>query len=296
MSKLPNTPAIMQASWEDRNKQWWTFTGEYASVDFDYFETCGIEMLAGRPFSKSFPSDEKQSVILNEEAARLFGDAGNIGKQIQVLDESKTLIGIVKNFNCGNPNEKPHPAIYTINNRYLYQVVIRIRASQFRSTIDYLKERWNQFALDDAFEVKFADTEIQNLYKAEINFGRLIKMSSIMSIVIACLGLFGLSSFTAEHRKKEIGVRKVMGATVVSIVLLQSREFCVLVLASCIIAWPLAYYFMNKWLQTFVYRIEISAWNFLLSGCIALFIALLTVSYQSIKAARSNPIESLRYE
>jgi putative ABC transport system permease protein len=175
-------------------------------------------------------------------------------------------------------------------------MVIRLQAGDIPAAIDYVKTTWQRVIPAYPFDYKFVDQDIDRMYKGWEDMGKLLNYFTILAILIASLGLFGLASFTAEQRTKEIGVRKVLGASVRQVVLLISKEFTKWVLVANLIAWPISYYVMNNWLQGFDYRISMSWWIFISSGLLALFIALLTVSFQSIKAALANPVDALKYE
>ena len=173
---------------------------------------------------------------------------------------------------------------------------MRIKGTDHRNTIDYINEVWNRFSPDEPIRAVFIDDQLNQLYLAEEKLIVLFSYFTFITIFIACLGLFGLAAFTAEQRTKEIGVRKVMGASVLQIIALLSKDFTKLVLLSCLIACPISYFAMNRWLQNFAYRTNISLWVFLVSGSLALIIALVTVSVQTLRSARSNPIDALKYE
>jgi putative ABC transport system permease protein len=173
---------------------------------------------------------------------------------------------------------------------------VRVRPGDLPKTLGFLEDKWREFTNNQPFEYVFFDDQFDMLYKAEIQAGKVITAFACLAVFIACLGLLGLASFTASQRTKEIGIRKVLGATTSGILVLLNKDFVQRVLVANLIAWPLAYYAMNKWLQNFAYRIRISIWMFLAAAVIALFIALFTVSYQTLRAARRNPVDSLRYE
>jgi len=188
------------------------------------------------------------------------------------------------------------PVIYLINESGSYQVAARISGEDMAGTLAFLKKVWQDYRPEYPFEYSFLDAEVQELYESEQKLGQIFAIFSILAVVIACLGLLGLASFTAEQRTKEIGIRKVLGATVSGIVLLFSREFVKLVAIASIIAWAVAFYGMSYWLETFAYHTDIQMLTFVYAGLLALLVALTTVSFQAVRAALANPVESLRYE
>lgn len=180
--------------------------------------------------------------------------------------------------------------------RYIYYASLKMRGENTKQALDSMKDAWNSFSPSRPLQYFFLDDHFDRLYKSEIKTSRLFDFLTLMAVLIACSGLFGLASYSAEQRTKEMGIRKVMGASVSHIFCLFSSEFIKWILLSNLIAWPLVYYFMNQWLENFAYRININVFTFILSGGTALFIALATVSYQAVKTALSNPVESIRYE
>jgi putative ABC transport system permease protein len=284
-------------------------TGEETHLLWTYFtdphfvNTYQIEMAAGRYFQEGRQADQ-QAVVINESAARKIGLDNPVGKQIVAYGPTKeqeqalTIIGVMKDFHFESLHNQIRPLIvllYGPNNRGRY-VSVRINSEGIRETMAYLENTWRRFAGNQAFEYEFFDDHFAKIYKAEEQTGQIFFAFSLLAIIIASLGLFGLAAFIAEQRTKEIGIRKVLGATESKIIYLLSKQFTKWVVLSNLIAWPIAYYFMHKWLQRFAFRPGISIWSFLLASVVVLIIALFTVSYQTIKAARSDPVELLRYE
>jgi len=273
-------------------------------VDRDFIRTFGIELAAGRDFSTDFPADDNEAFILNEAAVSQWGwESADqaIGKKFELLWNDKAvksgeIIGVMKNFHFKSLRDKIGPVVLHLSSARIGAVSVRIRPENIPTTIGSLEQKWHELVSNTPFEYSFLDDNFARLYQAEEKLGRIFKVFSILAIFIACLGVFGLISFATEQRTKEIGIRKVLGATVAGIVHLLSKEFMKLVFAANFIAWPIAYYAMNKWLQNFAYRVELDWWIFVLAGGLALLIALLTVSAQAIKAALANPVDSLRYE
>ena len=267
------------------------------STDADFAKTMGIELVKGRYFSRNNPADSS-SVLLNESAVRFFGLKDPLGKRIIYLGPNlkNTVIGVVKDFNFSSLHEKIAPLIIYPKRGLTAFLPVRISSKDINGTISLLNKEWKKFVPDKPFEYFFLDEDLAKLYRSELKTGEIISSFSVLAIFIACLGLFGLAAFTAERRTKEIGIRKALGATVPGVIFLLSKEFTKWVLIANIIAWPVAYYFMNDWLKDFAYRINIPMWSFVISGCLALTIAWLTIGANAIKAARANPVESLRYE
>jgi putative ABC transport system permease protein len=276
----------------------WRYT-----TDPYFVETYQIEMAAGRYYEEGRQSDQ-QSAVINEAAVKDLGLKDPIGKQIVAIapnpDQSSTftIIGVMKNFHYKSLHHQINPLIvhlYGPEGRGRY-VSVRIHSENIRETMTFLENTWRKFASNQAFEYEFFDDHFAGIYQAEKRTGQIFFSFSLLAIFIASLGLFGLAAFVTEQRTKEIGIRKVLGATEPGIVFLLSRQFAKWVVLSNLFAWPIAYYFMQKWLQRFAYQTSISAWYFLFAFIVVLFVALLTVCYQTVKAARSNPVELLRYE
>jgi len=275
-------------------------------VDHDYFKTLNMKIVDGRDFSREIKSDLQEGFILNEEAVKQGNIENPVGKQITVNGKNGIIIGVVKNAKLSSLRFAISPQAYHLSKTMGEQfqtLFIKIDsgedAQQFNkitATLAHIESVWKKFLPDAPFEYRFLDETLENQYRTEIRISRILNTFTFLAIFLSCLGLLGLTSFMAEQRTKEIGVRKVLGASITGIVILLSKEFAKWVLVANVLAWPLAYYFMNKWLQEFAYRINIGIGTFIASAVIALIIALLTVSFLSIKAALANPIESLRYE
>lgn len=284
-----------------RGKSGWQSLGSYSLiVDPDYIKALGLKLAAGRNFSWERPSDWNDGYILNESAARMIGWTPDsaIGQPFVAWYHRGHVIGVVKDFNFRSLRQGIEPVVMVMDSSLLsvQGVVIKISSQDIRKTLSYIEKTWKQFSPDFPFDYHFLDQSFDRLYQSEQRLSEIFGAFSLLSVLIACLGLFGLASYAVQERTKEIGIRKVLGASVPQIVNLVANDFIKLVLIANVIAWPLAYYAMNKWLQNFAYRTDIGLWIFVLSGILALAIALLTVSSQAIKAARANPVESLRYE
>ena len=274
-------------------------------VDFDYLETLHIELVEGRDFARNILSDVKSAFLLNALALEKLGGAFSPGNQVELFVRQNdkiipmhdgTVIGVVRDFNYWSLYLSPKPVVFAIDPRCFDDALIRIRPDQMLDTIGFIKAQWNRLFPETPFDFSFLDEDIERVYRPVQRWQTIFGYFTMLAIFVAGLGLFGLASFTTERRTKEIGIRKVLGASVSNIVLLLSKDFIQLVIVSNLIAWPIAYWAMNRWLQDFAYRINIGWWTFVLAGALALLIALLTVSFQAIKAALANPVEALRYE
>ncbi|GAB4230962.1 MAG: ABC transporter permease [Ekhidna sp.] len=271
-------------------------------VDHDYISTLGIEVIEGRNFSREFPSDS-MALLINEVAAERLGWDEPIGKKLSTYGgsqdnptvETYTVIGVVKNFHFRSLRNSIEPLVFQLDRSWGY-LSLKVDGSNIPATIDFLKEKWIEFAPGQPFEYSFLDQRFNDMYESEQKLGQIFGVFAFLAIFIACLGLYGLAAFTAEQRTKEIGVRKVLGASIMSIITLLSKEFLKLVGIAFLIAAPISYYFMNTWLQDFENRTNINFMVFLLAGILALVIAWVTMSFQSWNAARVNPAKSLKDE
>jgi putative ABC transport system permease protein len=282
------------AEWEGKrpDEKYISFPTLYVTEDFA--GTFKLAMAEGRFFSKEFTTDRINGVVVNEAAVRAMGMKNPVGKKIGKNENERVIIGVVKDFHFRSLRTEVEPLLLSMYGfRHLH---VRINSADIGKTIELVKNTYIKYYPDQEAEIHFFDDEIDKLYQSEKNMGRIFLYFSLLAIFVSCLGLFGLISFIAENKTKEIGVRKVLGASTVNVVAMLIKEFSVWVLLANIIAWPVAYYAMRQWLQDFAYRIEIGWWVFVLSGGIALMIALLTVSYQAVKAAIANPVDALRYE
>lgn len=265
-------------------------------VDQNFASTFGLKIVAGRFFSKDFGGDDS-SYVVNEAALRIMHlkPAEAVGRSITFWDEKAPIIGVVKDFNFKSAQHSIEPLIMKSNFSGGY-LVIRTRAGTVQKIINAFQKSFHNVYGDYPFSYGFVDADIDNLYITQQRMNKLLNIFSVLSIIISCLGLFGLATFAARQRIKEIGIRKVLGASETSIVILLSKDFIRLVLLSFVVAFPIAWWLTNTWLQGFVYRIAISWWIFALAGLIAMFVAFATVSFQAIKAAISNPVSSLKSE
>jgi putative ABC transport system permease protein len=264
-------------------------------VGSDFTRTMNIPLVAGRDFSLDRPADTV-AYLINEATARLMGMTDPVGKQVEYWKGKGPIIGVMKDFHIRSLHEKITPLLLVFDRRNTSFLLVRARAGQTAQAISDLGRLNKQFNPNYPFTYHFLDQAYEQLYRNEQQVNTLINTFGVLAICISCLGLFGLAAFTAERRTKEIGIRKVLGASVSSIVTLLSKDFLQLIVIANVIAWPLAYYALRTWLGNFAYRIPISPWIFGLAGLAALVIALLTVSYQALKAALANPVKSLRTE
>jgi putative ABC transport system permease protein len=278
-------------------------------TDFDFIETLGLEMAAGRSFSRDFPTDAREGFIINEAAVKELGwtnesainktfgsmeiDDWNAG---QWVPRDGRVIGVLKNFHFESLKNRIVPTVYFVAPYMAWNYVIRLRGERLQETIAHVEKTWNQFNPDQPFEYTFMDENFARLYQTEERQGTIFAIFAVLAIMIACLGLVGLTSFTAERKKKEIGIRKVLGASSFNLVVMLSREFTILVLISFAIAAPVAWYVMDGWLQEFAYRSPIGIMLFAFSGLAAVLIAWLTAGVQTARAASMNPVGALRDE
>jgi len=264
-------------------------------VDDDYLKTFGMEIVEGRNFSKEYSTDANEAVIVNEKTVQVMGLESAVSSRLKHWDKSYKIIGVVKNYHLRSLREDIDPLVLFYRPDYTFYLSIRLKSERVPQTIAYIETIWKKYALGYPFDYRFLDEALDDLYGIEKIMGAIFKYASILAIFVACLGLFGLVSFMAEQRTKEIGIRKTLGASVTKIVLLFSKEFAKCVLIANIIALPAAYFLVHVWMNDYTYRTTISFWIFILASILTIVIALLTVSYQAIKAARANPVEALRY-
>ena len=270
-------------------------------VDYDFIPMLDLELVEGRNFSKEYSTDATQAYILNEEAIKEMGMQDPLGKQFSYGKRKGTIIGVLKNahFRSLHVEIEPHVFFFLndVSEATQYGVVlIKIDGNKTEEALAKIQGVWKNINPISPFEYHFLDQKYDSLYSKEKKIGTILNAFTLFAIVISCLGLFGLASFLTERRTSEIGIRKVLGASESGIVFLLSKQFTKWVLIANLFAWPAAYFVMNEWLKSFAYRINIGVWAFVLSGLLAVGIALGTVSYQALKAARANPIDSLRYE
>lgn len=312
-AELKNLPGVVNASFTQHNivgRNYGTaglsWDGKEANRDvyfegffggFNFIETMAMKMAAGRAFSKNYGA-EGSKVILNQTAVNAMHLQNPVGKNVKILGNNFQVIGIVKDFHFESLHETVRPSFILLAQGAspYYKMMIRIKGAQQKETIAQIQRLYESYNPGFPFTYSFLDQAYQKQYETEVRVSTLTKYFSFLAILISCLGLFGLVAFTAQKRQKEIGVRKVIGASVNSITLMLTRDFLRLVCIAVVIAFPLAWWGMNKWLQGFEYRIDIGPGVFFIAGASIILITLLTVSFQAIKAAMANPVKSLRSE
>ncbi|MGN6602434.1 MAG: ABC transporter permease [Ginsengibacter sp.] len=273
-------------------------------IDYNFLQTLDIKPVAGRLYSSDYPEDTSGTVVLNETAVKTLGfknPEAAVNQNLHFAFRGTTynfrIIGIVKDFHYEDLHLPIGPYGFQLNNPPMYNyVIVHVKTSNMNNALQSIKNTWHRLDPNEPFDYSFLDKDFQKNYNAETRLSSIVTYFTIIAILISCLGLFGLATFTAEQRIKEIGVRKVLGASVINIVTLMSKDFLKLVGISIIIASPIAWFVMNKWLQSFAYRTSIGWMVFVITTLIAIFIAMLTISFQAIRAAVANPVESLRTE
>jgi hypothetical protein len=270
---------------------------EFEGLDMDYgmIEMLGMQMKEGRPFSRAFGPDTS-SVIFNEAAIAAMGLTNPVGQYVTVWRHKMQIVGVVRDFHFESLYKKIPPFFFRCQQRDNQYVYVKLKAGRERETIARLETAYRQFHQGLAFEYRFLDDDYQALYESEQRVSILSRYFAGIAILISCLGLFGLAAFTAQKRRKEIGIRKVVGASAPDVVVLLSGDFLRLVVLAMLIAFPLAGWSMHQWLKGFAYRVEIGSLVFVIAGILILLVTFVTISFQAIKAALANPIESLRRE
>jgi len=313
-TELSNNPAVIRLSAMSRRP---SFIGDYArnvtwngkdplqevrvifsAVDYDFTSALGIDLLAGRDFSRDFSTDARGAFLVNEETAQLMDKDTVVGEDFSMFGMQGKIVGVMKNFHFQplQRNIQPLVVLLAPNPNWLGNILIRISPDNISSTIKSIEASWKKALPDYPFEFSFLDEDFDQAYWRIERMGKLLGYFAFLAVLIACLGLFGLASFTAEQRTKEIGIRKILGASAAGLTYSLCREFAKWVFLANIIAWPLAYFVARKWLNDFAYRTGPTWGLFVFTGILALGIALLTVSFQAMKAARANPVDALQYE
>jgi len=273
------------------------------NCDIDFIATLGMEIKEGRNFSREFATDPEDSIIINETAAAKYGWEEPLGKTIGVFEGEKmsdvrprTVIGVVKDFHVRSLHDKILPLLFTNQQDYFEEIAVRIKPGNIAGTLDQLRGEWKKFDPDRPFDYYFLDSNFNQQYQKDERLNKIIAYFTIFAIAVACLGLYGMASFMAEQRFKEIGIRKTLGASVAGIVVLISKDVTRLILIANLIALPIAYIVLHRWLESFAYRTGISAGTFILSAVTVFVIGYSTIAYQSIKAALLDPVEAIRSE
>jgi putative ABC transport system permease protein len=269
----------------------------HLAIDYDFIPSFGIEMKAGRNFSKKFTADNK-SVLLNEEAVKLLGfeNAESAVNQKVVRNDTLTVVGVVANFHHEGLQKKVQPMIILLRPNIRQYYSFKLGKDNIHQTVASIEKLWGKYFPSDPFNYFFLDDSFNRQYKSDELFGSIFTVFAMLAILIACFGLSGLSAYNVLQRRKEIGIRKVMGASVKQLLILLSKDFLRLIIIAFLIAVPITWLIMNRWLEDFAYRINISWWVFGIAGAIAILIAFATISFQAIKAAVANPVKSLRTE
>jgi hypothetical protein len=281
--------------WEGRNPDDHILVHQF-SIDHDYVKTLGMEIVAGRDLSREFPSDATSSFLVNETLAELLGYEDPIGKAVTLYNRKGPIVGVIKDFNFKSAHKEIEPLILRIESRRDQYVYVRIEGGDVPGSLATIEEIYTKHVPELPFTFSFLDESLNGLYQSDRRTGRIFSYFTILAILISCLGLFALASFMIEQRTKEIGVRRVMGANLPRITVLLTRDFLKWIVVANVIALPTAYFAMQVWLNNFAYRTAISIWTFVLAASFALAVALVTIGYQSIKAARASPADCLRYE
>jgi putative ABC transport system permease protein len=270
------------------------------AVDEDYLNTLGMKIIAGRNFSNKMASDSN-ALVVNETAAKLLGFTDAVNKVIYTSPggnngkfQPMTIIGVVKDFNFSSLRQNIDPVVMELRDD-TGDLSIKLQAASISAVLPQIEHDWRELS-QAPFQYSFMDQDFDAIYRSERRTGTIAMVLTSLAVIIACLGLFGLAAYAAEQRAKEIGIRKVLGATVTNIASMLSRDFIKLVFIAIIISSPIAWYLMNKWLQDFAYRVNFEWWILAIAGGTAILIAFATISFQSIKAAVANPVDSLRSE
>ncbi len=277
---------------------------ESFSIDDDFVETYDIELVEGRNFSKEMSTDREDGILINETAVKRLGWESGVGKKIYQSEDIEdpsarrplTVIGVIKDIHHRSVHHVVEPNLIRFQPDFARRITVKLNAESVSPTMKRIEEKWNTIAPNHPFDYFFLDDYYDGLYRSEVRLGNIFQTFTLFAIIIGCLGLFGLASFAAEQRTKEIGIRKVLGSSVGSIVFLLCKEFVLLVVIANVFAWPIAHLTMKKWLQSFPYQANIHVTTFILAGVLAMIIALLTVSYRAVHAAGINPVEALKYE
>lgn len=261
-------------------------------VDEDFLSLFKLEMAEGRFYSREFTSDEDEALVVNEAAIRAMSMENPLGKRVL----NARIVGVVKDFHMRSLHYKVAPLVFVLNKNRARVVFVKIMTSNPSRTLASLESSWSSIAPEFPFEYRFLDEDLEQLYQGDRHLGKIVNASAALALFVACLGLFGMASFAAEQRTKEIGIRKVLGASVPGIFSLLSRDFIKWVLIANVIAAPIAGYAMTKYLNTYAYHSNLGPVSFLLPVILTLIVALLTVCWQALRAAWADPVRSLRYE
>jgi len=270
--------------------------GSVLETDTEFPRTYNISMAAGRYFSPEMPTDTTDAIVINESMAKFLNWKDPVGKKFEIEGKRNgKVIGVIKDINTSSLKEAISPLAIILKSNPMY-LSAKLKPGSAKASLALIQERWKQFENVYPFDYFFLDEQLDKFYKSDTQLLSVLGIFAVIAICIACMGLFGLSMFTTRQRTKEIGIRKVLGASIPGVTVLLSKDFIKLVLLAAIIAFPIAWLLMNEWLEDFAYRVEITWWMFAVAGIGTLLIALITVSFQAIKAALTNPVKSLRTE
>jgi len=285
---------LENVSWEGQTSQKTRLVMTH--VDMEFLNTIGLQMSEGRFFSADYPTDTTDAYVINEAAVRAMQMKEPIGKWVKAWGDKRKIIGVIKDYNYESLKSQVRPMALRVLPVWYNQACVRISPQNVLSTLEFIEQKWAEVNPELPFEYNFLDETLRSIYKSEETIGNIVSVFTFLAVAISCLGLFGLSSYTAEQKTKEIGIRKVLGASAFGIVQKLSKEFVLLIVLSFLIAWPLAYYAITRWLEAFPYREEISPWLFAGVLFFAVFLTVATISWQIIKAALADPVKSLKYE
>src|SRR5690606_11490548 len=269
------------------------------AIDYDFLKTYNMELIAGRTFSQDYPSDEQQGFLVNEAAVREFNwdtPEKALGKTIDREGKKGQVVGVIRDFHFADLTTAISALVMAIDRNQFSTLSIRFENENVEASITKLEQEWNRLFPEKAFEFTFLDEQLDQQYANFQNFGTIIQVFTAIAILISCLGVYGLVLFTVKHKVKEIGVRKVLGATLSNILVLIYRDFAWLIVLGFVLAVPVSYYFMNQWFTNFIYHTNIDVLTYVLSLTVILIIVTLTISYQAVRAAQANPVKSLRSE
>ncbi|HYE53787.1 MAG TPA: FtsX-like permease family protein, partial [Chitinophagaceae bacterium] len=288
-----------QLVWADGRSSEEAVTMEVIPVDFDYVKTLGLKIISGRDYSKEFPTDERQGMLLNEQACKAFGWTPEeaVGKGIRTSGiDTGRVIGVMADFHQHGLQQRIEPIATFVAPYAFGYVAVKLKPGDMNAAVKRVESYWKSRFSGYPFEYFFLDEDFNRQYQSEQRISATFSVFALLAVFIACLGLFGLATFMAERRRKEVGIRKVLGASVSSVTALLSKDFLKLVIISNIIAWPAGWWIMNRWLEDYDYRIQIGWQLFALAGVVSVLVALLTVSFQAVRAALANPVNALRSE
>jgi len=277
----------------DSDKEIYMYHG---SVDYDFFETFGIDIVQGRKFSRDFATDKETALIVNEEAVKAMGMKDPIGKKMGHFKGKGTIVGVMEDYHYATLRDRIGPLVLDLDPQDTEYMVLKVNPEDLTGTTAWIEKIWNGYDPDQTFEARLLEDILEDVYLTEGNINRFFNYAAFLSLLISCLGLFGLAAYSVEQRIKEVGIRKVLGASIGDIISLLSKEYLKLIAIANIFAWPLGYFVMRMFLQNYPYRTSLGFEIFLMSAAAGFGIAFLTVFYQTLKAARSNPADTLKYE